>query len=140
MGKIFHLDVISPESEIFSGAVHKVFAVGVVGGLEVLFGHAPLLTALVPGPVWVIRENEIEEGFVICGGVLEVQPKITTILASVALRDKDIDQAAAEAVKRSNEQVIAQRKTNVDYAKARSELAMAVAQLRVLKKLRKKLK
>ena len=138
--KDFQLDIVSAEGEVFSGTVQKLFVTGVEGELEILAGHAPLLTALSPGPVWVEREDNKEDGFVIFGGMLEVQPDITIILADAALRAHDIDEAAALEAKQNTEKAIAQRETDLDYAKAHAELAHAVAQLRLIKKLRQALK
>lgn len=136
----FDLKIVSAEDNIFQGKASKLFVTGVLGELEILVNHAPLLTELAPGPVWVEREDKEEEGFVIFGGILEVQPKITIILAESALRAKDIDEAAALEVKNNVERKIAQHESDLDYAKAHAELTMAVAQLRVIQKLRKAVK
>ncbi|HQW58229.1 MAG TPA: F0F1 ATP synthase subunit epsilon, partial [Gammaproteobacteria bacterium] len=98
----FHLDIVSAEAAIFSGLVEKLFVSGEMGELEILFNHAPLLTSLKPGIVWVVKQNGQEEVFYISGGMLEVQPKATTILADTAIRAKDVDEAEAlEAKKRA---------------------------------------
>ena len=103
-----------------------------------LFGHAPLLTSLAPGPVWVIREDNKEEAFVILGGMLEVQPGVTIILADAAMRASDIDEAAAMGAKKKAEDLIGNKSAGkIDYMKAHNELALALAQLRVIRKLRK---
>ena len=47
--KSFRLEIVSPEVEIFSGLAKKLFVTGIVGELEILYGHAPLLTQLAPG-------------------------------------------------------------------------------------------
>src|SRR5437868_3718120 len=95
MGINFHLHIVSAEAEIFKGLVQKIFVSGIQGDLEVLSGHAPLLTSLVPSPVRIITAKGKEEVFYISGGMLEVQPEVTTILADTALRAKDVDEAAA---------------------------------------------
>lgn len=134
----FHLDVVSAEAEIFSGLVEKLFVSGEMGDLEVLNGHAPLLTTLKPGPVWIVKQNHQEEVFYISGGMLEVQPKATTILADVAIRAKDVSEAEALEAKKRAELLLAKKTKDIDYAAAESELAQAIAQLKALKKLREK--
>jgi len=129
--KSFRLEIVSPETELFSGFAQKLFVTGIVGELEILYGHAPLLTSLAPGPVWIVKEDGHEEGLVIFGGMLEVQPNITIVLADAALRAKDIDEAA----KRSTEHAIATNVAGLDYTKARADLTLAMAQLRITKKL-----
>ena len=133
--KSFRLEIVSPETELFSGFAQKLFVTGIVGELEILYGHAPLLTSLAPGPVWIVKEDGHEEGLVIFGGMLEVQPNITIVLADAALRAKDIDEAAAQAAKRSTEHAIATNVAGLDYTKARADLTLAMAQLRITKKL-----
>jgi F-type H+-transporting ATPase subunit epsilon len=134
----FHLDVVSAETEIFSGLVQKLFVSGVMGDLEVLHGHAPLLTALKPGPIWVIKQNGEEDVFYISGGMLEVQPEMTIVLADTAIRAKDVDEAEAIEAKKRAEQILAGHTRDFDYAQAQAQLAEAIAQLKALKKLREK--
>lgn len=138
-GASFQVDIVSAEEEMFSGAAKKLFVTGVEGELEILRGHAPLLTALVPGPVWVLTPEGKEEAFVILGGMLEVQPNVTIILADAAMRASDIDEAAALEAKRHAEDLFHNKKSgHIDYAAAHKELAMALAQLRIIRKLRER--
>jgi F-type H+-transporting ATPase subunit epsilon len=134
----FHLDVVSAEAEIFSGLVEKLFVSGEMGDLEILFNHAPLLTALKPGPVWIVKQNGEEEVFYISGGMLEVQPKATTILADAATRAKDVDEAQALEAKKRAEQILSGHTKEFDYVQAQNQLLEAVAQLKALKKFREK--
>lgn len=136
----FHLDIVSAEAEIFSGLVQKLFVTGAMGDLEVMQGHAPFLTSLKPGPVWVVKQNGHEEVFYISGGMLEVQPKITTILADTALRAKDVDEAHALEAKKRAEAMLAGRIKDFDYAQAQAQLVEAIGQLRALKKLRESIR
>jgi F-type H+-transporting ATPase subunit epsilon len=132
----FHLDIVCAESELFSGMVRKLFVSGIMGDLEILYGHAPLLTALKPGPILIVKQNDQEEVFYISGGMLEVQPKITTVLADTAIRAKDVDERQALESKNRAEQLLLGRTKDFDYAQAQSQLAEAIAQLKALKKLR----
>jgi len=133
--KSFRLDIVSPEELIFSGRAHKLFVTGVMGELEILGGHASLLTSLAPGPVWIVGDDDKEEGLVIFGGMLEVQPEITIVLADAVLRGRDIDEAAAKAAKRMAEHAIARKEKGLNYAKAHTDLSISLAQLRIVRKL-----
>lgn len=135
----FHVDIVSAEAEIFSGWVQKLFVTGALGEMEVMRGHAPLLTTLKPGPVWIIKQNGQEEVFYISGGMLEVQPKSTTVLADTAIRAKDVNEAQALEAKKRAEAILSGFAKDFDYAQAQSQLIEAVAQLRALKKLRDKI-
>ena len=132
----FHLDIVSAEAQIFSGRVHKLFVTGVMGEMEILHGHAPILTAIKPCSVSIVNQNNEEEVFYISGGMLEVQPEATTILADTAIRAKDVDEAQAMEAKTRAEAFIEGKVRDLDYEQAHTELLQALAQLRALKKLR----
>lgn len=133
----FRVEIVSAEEEMFSGLAKKLFVTGVNGEMEILAGHAPLLTSLLPGPVWVVHENNQEDAFVILGGILEVQPKVTIVLADSAMRASDIDEAAALASKKNAEDLLSRYgQGHLDYSKIHHELALAMAQLRIIRKLK----
>lgn len=136
MAMEFHVDIVSAEAEIYSGPATMVFAPAEMGEVGIAPRHAPLLTRLVPGEVRVQTQGGEEYSFFVSGGMLEIQPHIVTVLSDVALRAKDIDEAAALQAKENAEKALADRQTDFEYAKAQAELAEAVAQLRTLEKLR----
>lgn len=140
MAMTIRIDIVSAESEIFSGAATMVFAPAEMGEVGITPRHSPLLTRLKPGEVRVQMSNGEEQFFYISGGILEVQPHVITVLADTALRARDIDEAAAQQAKERAERAMADKKSEFDYAKAQAEFAEAVAQLRTLQKLRQKAK
>ena len=136
MAMTIHCDIVSAEEEIFSGLVESLVATGETGELGVNYGHAPLLTSLIPGPVRIVLQSGEEQVFYVSGGFLEVQPGIVSILADTALRAHDIDEAAAEEARREAEQALANQSGDFDYGRASSQLAEAAAQLAALRKLK----
>lgn len=136
MAMTIHVDIVSAESEIFSGPAEMVFAPAIMGEVGILPRHAPLLTQLKPGEVRVRMPGGQEEFFYVSGGMLEVQPHVVTVLTDTALRAKDVDEAAALEAKQRAEQAIQDRTSEFEYAKAQAELAEAVAQLQAIQKLR----
>jgi F-type H+-transporting ATPase subunit epsilon len=139
MAMTVHVDIVSAEAEIFSGPATMVFAPGVMGELGILPRHAPLLTRIKPGEVRIKTDDGNEEFFYVSGGMLEVQPFVVTILADTAARAKDLDEAAAQAAKQRAEQTLKDRKGDVDIAQAEAELAEAIAQIKAIQSLRKKI-
>lgn len=139
MAMTVHCDIVSAEREIFSGLVKMVVAPGTEGDLGIVYGHAPLLTGLEPGPVRVVFDNDEEDVFYVSGGYLEVQPYHITVLADTALRADDMDAAAAEQAKEDALKQLTNQSGEIDYSKAAIELAEAAAQLRTLQSIRKKL-
>jgi len=137
MATTMHCDIVSAEKSIFSGAVQMVVAAGSQGDLGVSFGHAPLLTSLIPGPVRLILDDGKEEVFYVSGGFLEVQRDIVTLLADTAARADDLDEVAAAKAMEHAEKAIANQGAEFDYSVAAKELAEAAAQLRALRQIKK---
>ncbi|UZE96178.1 F0F1 ATP synthase subunit epsilon [Alkalimarinus alittae] len=140
MGISVHCDIVSAEEEIFSGRVEMVIAAGFEGDLGIAPGHAPLLSALKPGPIRVIKQGGEEEVFYVSGGYLEVQPNVVTILSDSAQRAADMDEAAALEAKQDAEKALANQSGDFDYSKAAAQLAEAAARLRTIQQLRSKLR
>ncbi|MGH8372094.1 MAG: F0F1 ATP synthase subunit epsilon [Gammaproteobacteria bacterium] len=138
MAMTFHVDVVSAEQAIFSGTAEMVFAPAELGELGITPRHAPLLTRLKPGSVRIKAGND-EQVFFVSGGILEIQPHRVTVLSDTALRAKDIDEAAALEAKRRAEEALANRSEDIDVVRANAELVEAIARLRTLEQVRKKL-
>ncbi|MFT4769571.1 MAG: F-type H+-transporting ATPase subunit epsilon [Glaciecola sp.] len=136
MAMTIHCDIVSAEEAIFSGLVESLVATGEVGELGVNYGHAPLLSALVPGPVRITLQNGDEQVYYVSGGYLEVQPGVVSILADTAIRAHDVDEAAAEEARREAEHALENQTGDFDYGRASSQLAEAAAQLATLRKMR----
>lgn len=139
MAMTLHVDIVSAEKAIYSGTAEMVFAPAEMGEVGIAPRHTPLLTRLKPGEVRV-RKGDEELFFFVSGGILEIQPHVITVLADTAVRAKDLDEAAALKAKESAEKALADKQSDMDYAKAQAELAEAVAQLRTIEKLRKQVK
>ena len=138
MAMTMHVDIVSAEKEIFSGPVEMLSATGELGELGIMPRHSQLLTRLKPGQVRVRLAGGEERVFYISSGMLEVQPHVVTVLADTAERADDLDEAEALAAKQRAEQLMADRKSDMDYARAEVELAEAIAQLQAIERLRKK--
>ncbi len=139
MAMTIHCDIVSAEEAIFSGLVQMVVANGTLGDLGVEYGHAPLLTALDPGPVRLKMPGGEEQIFYVSGGFLEVQPGVVSILADTALRAGDLDEAAALEAQKAAREALVDNEADIDYGRATAQLAAAVAQLRTIQQIRKKM-
>lgn len=138
MASSIHVDIVSAEGEIYSGAAAMVFVPAVAGELGIAPRHAPLLTTLKAGEVRVQPAAGGDElMFWVGGGALEIQPHLVTVLADTAARAKDLDEAAAMAAKQRAEAALKDRTDTIEVAEAQAELLRAVAQLRAIEKLRK---
>jgi F-type H+-transporting ATPase subunit epsilon len=138
MAMTMHVDIVSAEREIFSGTVEMLVAPTVEGEVGILPRHSQLIAKLRPGEIRLTLPNQSEpHSIYVSGGILEVQPHVVTVLSDTAVRAKDLDEAAALQAKKQAEDLLADRKSDVDMARARAELAAAIAQIELIRKLRK---
>ena len=139
MANTIHVDVVSAEEHIFSCEAEFVALPGESGELGIYPLHTPLITRIRPGAVRIKLAGRDDEEFVfVAGGILEVQPRAVTVLADTAIRGADLDEAKAQDAKRKAEELMVNKDSAIDYAKAQAELAAAVAQLAAIAKLRSK--
>ena len=135
----FHVDVVSAEEQIFSGEASFVALPGEAGELGIYPKHTPLITRIKPGAVRVKRADNGEEEFIfVAGGILEIQPDTVTVLADTAIRGADLDEAKANEAIRVAEEARKNATSELDLAKATSELAIMAAQIAAIRKLRGK--
>jgi len=139
MANTIHVDVVSAEEQIFSGEAEFVALPGEAGELGIYPKHTPLITRIRPGAVRIKVPGQTEDEFVfVAGGILEVQPNAVTVLADTAIRGHDLDEAKASEAKRLAEETLVNQESKIDYATAQSELAVAIAQLAAIQRLRQK--
>jgi len=134
-----HIDVVSAEEAIYSGEAAFVVLPGEAGELGIYPRHAPLITRIRPGAVRIMPAGGGEEQLIfVAGGILEIQPKLITVLADTAIRGADLDEAKANEALRQAEEARAKAKDKTEIAVVEGELAMLAAQLAAIRKLRKK--
>ena len=132
-----HVDVVSAEEQIFSGAAEFVVLPGIMGELGIYPRHTPLLTQIKPGAVRIKMPDKAEEELVfVQGGFLEVQPSRVTVLADTAVRARDLDEKAALEAKQAAEEAMQNKTSREEIAQAEGELAIALAQLEAIRKMR----
>ena len=139
MAHTIHVDVVSAEESIFSGEADFVVLPGEAGELGIYPGHTPLITRIRPGAVRIVPAGGGEEQLIfVAGGILEVQPRVVTVLADTAIRGADLDEAkATEALKRA-EEARAKAQDRQEIAAVESEVSSLAAQLAAIRKLRKR--
>src|ERR1044071_1511619 len=139
MASTIHIDVVSTEEAIYSGEAEFVVLPGEAGELGIYPRHTPLITRIKPGEVRIKpADGSPEQLIFVAGGILEVQPKMITVLADTAIRGKDLDEAkAAEALKRT-EDAMRSAQDKQEIATLQAEFAMQAAQLAAIRKLRPK--
>ena len=130
------VDIVSLVGQVFSGQAEMVFCPAEMGEVGIAPRHAPLVTRLKPGEVRV-KTSDGEQHFFVNGGILEVQPNAVTVLSDVAVRAKDLDEASALEAKRQAEQLLAERKGELDIARAQAALVEASARLHIIQRMKR---
>ena len=133
MAKSLKLQLVTPDRSIFEGEVDEFTAPGAVGPFTIMFNHAPIVSALVPGNFrW--KNSGREEKMVLGGGFLEFHENAAVVLASSAERFQDIDvPRAEEAYRRAEERLQHPMDGTIDYDRARAARDRAKARIAALK-------
>ncbi len=131
------VEVVSSEQNIYSGEASFVVVPTAQADPGPYPRHEPIMSLVRPGALRLTVPGEAEEVLVaVSGGVLEVQPDKITVLADVAVRSTEMDQARAEAAKKAAETGVSEARDEKSLAEAHKALAAAIAQLKTLDYLR----
>jgi len=96
MADTLHLQVVDPERSLVDETVDEVQVPALDGYIGVLPGHAPLLSALMPGGLMTYKTGGVEKVLVLLGGFVEIQPGRVRVLADQGVHPADIDQVATQ--------------------------------------------
>ena len=103
MADTLKLEIVTPESKIYSEDVEMVTLPGSEGEAGIYPNHVPLMTQIQAGEIVVSRDGN-EEIVAIGEGFAEVTGEHVAILTDNAANSGDIDEAAAEQAKAKAEQ------------------------------------
>ncbi len=121
------LHIVSPDASI-SQEVDEVSLPGAEGDFGVLPGHRPFFTALRTGAMWY-RQGTEKHSLLVSVGFVEVLPGKVSVLAQVAERAEDLDQARAEAGMKRAEEVMGAVPHDIDFGRARLAMLRTLQQL-----------
>ena len=139
MANTIHIDVVSAEESIYSGEAEFVVLPGEAGELGIYPRHTPLITRIKPGTVRILPAGGgAEELIFVAGGILEVQPKVITVLADTAIRGHDLDEAKANEALQRAEEARRSARDKQEIAAVEAEVSTLAAQLAAIRKLRQK--
>ena len=78
------LEILTPETKLYSGDVYGIQLPGIAGSFEVLDRHAPLVAALGKGNIKVLKTKTDVVNYSIQSGFVEVLNNKTTVLVEGA--------------------------------------------------------
>jgi len=133
-----HLEIVTPESRVFSDEVESVIFPGIDGQIGALTGHASLVCAIQPGELRCIKDGKPLE-LAVGTGFAEVSQTSVSVLTDLAVTDEEIDEAhVEEALKRAEESLKNADKGHdaEELATLQASIAKATAQLKLKRKYR----
>jgi len=129
--KAFSLEIIAPDKMVYQGQATSVSAPGSLGGFQILFDHAPMISSLNVGPLKVKDESGQDTVYATGGGVLEVRSNNVVVLVESAELPREIDIQRAEAAKTRAEERLKAPDPALDVPRAELALARALNRLRL---------
>jgi F-type H+-transporting ATPase subunit epsilon len=131
------LEILTIDQKVFDDDIDAVTVPAIDGVITILPRHVPLMTALGLGELRIRKGKELIP-MVVGGGIMQVNPQHVYILADLAERTEDIDEAKAEEARRKAEKLLEQKTTEIDFAKAEASLRQELARLKLVQKYRPK--
>src|SRR5207237_838885 len=107
MAEMLELTVVTPAGIAWQKQASSVVLQTQAGEIDVLPGHAPLVTLLEPGEMWIVH-GETEELFAAGEGFAEISPERVTIFSDLAEPVESIALDATESAKKRAEQALAE--------------------------------
>jgi F-type H+-transporting ATPase subunit epsilon len=135
MAATLKLEIVTPDAKVFSEDVDMVTLPGVEGEMGIYPHHVPLLTQIVAGEI-VARKNGQDFFLAIGEGFVEVTGDHVAILADMAIRAENIDEAKAEEARRRAESRMAENLNDEESATVQAALTHSLAQLKVKRRAR----
>lgn len=137
--KLYLLNVVSAEKKIFKDYIYKMTITGIEGELGIFYGHMALLTTIKPGKISIFKNKSKKNEYIyISGGILEIQPKIVTVLADEAIRGNNIDEKLVLESKKKAEKNISKFPIgDINYVKNLVKLSKEIAKLNIIKLIKK---
>jgi len=133
--KLINVEVLTPSKSIFKGEVVSITIPGTLGGFQVLYNHAPLISSFEIGKVKIQEQNGSDPViYATSGGKVEVLNNKVTILAESFERVDELDEKRAMLAKERAEKRLSERKNKeIDVARAEIALKRANNRLKIVK-------
>jgi F-type H+-transporting ATPase subunit epsilon len=130
MSNTLQLEIVTPETTVYSEAVEMVTLPGVEGQMGVLPQHVRLMTQMVPGEL-IVYKNGHEDYLAVGEGLVEITNDHVSIVTNMAIALESIDEAAAEEARQRAAARLREKLSSEEVASVNATLARSLAQLHV---------
>lgn len=125
------LEIVTPEAKTYSDDVDSVVIPAAEGEMGILPQHTALMTQILPGELRIMKGGE-ELRLAVGEGFAEVTQERVSVLTDMAVKESDIDEAAAEeAIRRAEAAMKEEHLDDEGHAAVQAALQKSLAQLRV---------
>jgi F-type H+-transporting ATPase subunit epsilon len=124
------LEIVTPDAKVYSEDVDMVTLPGVEGEMGIYPQHVPLMTQIVPGEI-VARKGGEDVFLAVGEGFVEITADHVAVLADMAIRAENIDEATVEEARRRAEARLAEHLNDEDMAAIQAAIATSLAQIKV---------
>ncbi|MDP9325617.1 MAG: ATP synthase F1 subunit epsilon [Candidatus Dormibacteraeota bacterium] len=137
MAPTYRLHVLTVEGELYrTDDAEFTVLPGADGELGILDRHVPLVVTLKPGPLTITHGSGEDEVLFVAGGFADISrdpegKTVVAVLADSGERAADVDEAAAEEMRRRAQEMLAQKLSDEDYAEAAALLERSIGRIRV---------
>ena len=135
MANTIKLEIVTPETTVYSDEVEMVTLPAIEGQIGVLPQHVRLMTQLVPGEL-IVRKNAHDDFLAVGEGLVEVTNDHVSIVTNMAIPADGIDEAAAEEARQRALERLREKLSSEEVATVNASLARSLAQLRVKRRSR----
>jgi F-type H+-transporting ATPase subunit epsilon len=132
--KVFNLEIVTPTKVVFNGDVVSFSAPGVMGGFQILYNHAPMLSEIGVGVVKLQQLDGNETVYATSGGFVDVLNNRVIVLAETVEHSDEIDKVRAESARDRARQKLVARLMEVDSLEVKSALDRALNRIKVAEK------
>jgi F-type H+-transporting ATPase subunit epsilon len=135
MANTIKLEIVTPETTVYSDQVEMVTLPAIEGQIGVLPQHVRLMTQIVPGEL-IVRKNAHDDFLAVGEGLVEITNDHVSIVTNMAIPADRINEAAAEEARQRALERLREKMSTEEVATVNASLARSLAQLRVKRRSR----
>ena len=129
-----NLEIVTPSKSAFNGEIKSITVPGSKGRFQVLKNHAPIISTLDIGMIKVDLPDGKANYYSTAGGTIEVLDNKVIVLADSIELVSEIDEERAIQAKQRAEERLAEKKSEINVARAQAALSRALNRISIKEK------